>query len=92
MRGLTRTEGENANPENVGFSDPWFDKAANDERSPFGTVNFMAHDVNYHAFETGYYYYVVLIVMDDDVNEDYPSFFGHPGTTMEFIDLDLRGY
>ena len=30
--------------------------------------------------------------MDDDVNEDYPSFFGHPGTTMEFIDLDLRGY
>jgi len=88
--GMPVSEGINTDPENVGFSDPWFDFGANDMRSPHGTTFFRTRDIAHHAFEMGYYYYVTLVVMDDDVNDPYASPYGHPGIDMEFIDLDLR--
>jgi len=84
------TEGVDTNPENVGFTEPWFDFGANDWRSSLGNTHFTVTDEAYHGFDPGYYYYVVVIVMDDDVNDPYPSLYGHPGIDMEFIDLDLR--
>jgi hypothetical protein len=88
--GMPVSDGINTNPEDVGFSEPWFDFGLNDARSPQGTTNFRTRDIAYHMFEEGYYYYVTLIVMDDDVNDPYASPYGHPGIDMEFIDLDLR--
>jgi hypothetical protein len=88
--GMPVSEGINTNPENVGFSEPWFDFGANDVRSPQGQTFFRTRDIAHHAFDLGYYYYVTLIVMDDDVNDPYASPYGHPGIDMEFIDLDLR--
>lgn len=84
------TDGVSAEPENVGFYEPPFDKLANTVKSPHGNHHFWATDEAYHGFEMGYYYFVVVIVMDDDVDDPYPSPYGHPGVDMEFIGLDLR--
>jgi hypothetical protein len=88
--GMPVSEGINTDPENVGFSEPWFDFGANDVRSPHGQTFFVTRDIAHHAFDLGYYYYVILIVMDDDVNDPYPSPYGHAGTDMEFVEVDLR--
>jgi hypothetical protein len=78
------------NPQLIGFSEPYFDRAANSGRSPDGTMPFTARDFATHSFSgSGPYLWVVLIVLDDDNSRGYPSLFAHDGSDMEFFVLDL---
>jgi hypothetical protein len=78
-------------PELLGFSEPYFDRAANSVRSPVGTTNFRVRDTAVLSFTPGIYY-VTLIVLDDDNTRGYPSLqdFGRDGVDIEFVVLDLR--
>jgi hypothetical protein len=72
--------------------DPWFDRAANDVRSPDGTPISIMDSIS-HAFdeEQSEYYYVTVTVMDDDVGDGYPStFLNGGGYDMEFVCIDFR--
>ncbi len=97
----------NADPDvHVGMSDeatvifnqdpdrePWFDKPANTERSPYGTT-ILVKDTIVHAFDENqpYYYYVGLTVIDDDVKDAYPSTEHSlvPGMDSDCVEIDLR--
>jgi hypothetical protein len=89
--GSARTDGTLATPHYLGYSEPYFDRGLNDERSPLGTTDFRVRDTAVHAFDLRQdIYYVVLIVLDDDNTRGYPSDFLNDGIDMEFILLDLR--
>jgi hypothetical protein len=89
--GLARSDGTLEAPQFLGFSEPYFDRAANTGRSSLGTMDFRVRDNAVHAFDMRQpIYYVVLIVLDDDNTRGYPSTFLHDGIDMEFILLDLR--
>ena len=89
--GSARTDGTLATPHYLGYSEPYFDRGSNDERSPLGTTDFRVRDTAVHAFDLRQdIYYVVLIVLDDDNTRGYPSDFLNDGIDMEFILLDLR--
>ena len=88
--GMTRTDGTLAGTQYLGYSEPYFDRGANDERSPIGTMNFRVRDTATHAFEGGQgYYYVFLMVLDDDNGRGYESPFGLDGIDIESIVVDL---
>ena len=89
--GDTRTDGALETPQFLGFSEPYFDRDANDERSPMGTMDFRVRDTAVHAFSGGQdLYYVFLLVLDDDNSRGYPSTFLHDGIDVEFLVVDLR--
>ena len=83
-----------ANPADLLFLEPDFDKALNDVRSPeFDPI--VVTDKATHVFSEDMFgngpttpWYVYLLVMDDDVDDDYPSLYGHPGVDMDFLVLD----
>jgi len=85
------TAGVAGNPQLIGFDEPYFDRAANTGRSPYGTAPFTARDfaTHYYGSISGSYVWVVLIVLDDDNSRGYPSLYAHDGTDMEFFVLDL---
>ena len=84
------TQGTEANPQMLGFSEPFFNRAANTGRSPAGTINFSVRDHVSHQFSgSATFVWVVLIVLDDDNSRGYPSEYFHDGSDMEFIVLDL---
>ena len=88
--GTARTDGVLARPQYLGFSEPYFDRWANDERSPIGTTDFRVRDTAVHAFTGGQaYYYVFLMVLDDDNGRGYPSPYGLDGIDVEVIVVDL---
>jgi len=88
--GSARTDGDLAGLQYLGFSEPYFDRGANDERTPFGTTNFRVRDTAVHAFEGGQaYYYVFLLVVDDDNSRGYPSASAHDGMDVEVFVVDL---
>jgi hypothetical protein len=89
--GAPVTDGTLAGTQYLGFSDPYFDRAANTGRSPVGTTAFDVRDTAVHAFDPSQpLYYVVLIVLDDDNSRGYPSHFvPHDGTDMAFVLIDL---
>ncbi len=77
-------------PQNLGFTDPFFNRAANTGRSPWGTIDFTARDHVTHAFTAiGSYGWVFLTVLDDDNTRGYPSHFVHDGTDQQLIVVDL---
>jgi hypothetical protein len=85
------TTGVEGNPQYVGFSEPYFDRAANTGRSPYGTTPFTVRDTATHGFSsTSRYLWVMLLVLDDDNTRGYASHFEpHDGTDMAFIVVDL---
>jgi hypothetical protein len=88
--GMPRTDGVLAGTQYLGFSEPYFDRALNDERSPMGTMNFHVRDTAVHAFLGGQaYYYVFLMVLDDDNGRGYPSHFVPDGIDIQTIVVDL---
>jgi hypothetical protein len=88
--GMPTSDGTLADPQHLGFSEPYFDRAANTGRSPLGTMNYRVHDTAAHAFDMEQsMYYVALIVFDDDNGRGYPSPFMTDGIDMDFIFLDL---
>ena len=89
--GSAQTDGVLESPQYLGFSEPYFDRSANDERTPAGTVDFRVRDTAVHAFQGGQaLYYVFLMVLDDDNGRGYPSPFGLDGIDVEVIVVDLR--
>jgi hypothetical protein len=68
--------------------DPWFDRADNEVKSPWGTSIYV-DDTQTHVFSDYYYYYSMLTVLDDDNCDGYPSPFACDGTDMEFVEVDL---
>jgi hypothetical protein len=68
--------------------DPWFDRPANEVRSPWGT-SIAIDDLQQHTYEEYYYYYAMVTVLDDDNCDGYPSPYACDGTDMEFVELDL---
>ncbi len=74
-------------PEELPFNEPRFTVSANSLRSPEVDPIF-ASDLQTHVFGEEYFYYVTLIVMDDDINDRYPSLFSHPGSDMDFLEID----
>ncbi len=71
--------------------EPWFDRGANDIRSPAGDSISVKDSIS-HVFDVGqpYYYYVTLTVMDDDVCDGYPSPYNNDGGyDMEFVEIAL---
>ena len=72
--------------------DPWFDKPANNIRSPWGTDMSITDKIS-HSFDENqpYYFYIYLTVMDDDVGDDYPSIqVPHcTGCDIAYIEIDL---
>jgi hypothetical protein len=88
--GMPTSDGILADPQHLGFTEPFFDRAANTGTSPLGTMNYNVHDTAVHAFDMQQtMYYVTLIVLDDDNGRGYPSHFQTDGIDMEFIFLDL---
>lgn len=88
--GLPTSAGTLADPQHLGFSEPFFDRAANTGLSPLGTTNYRVRDTAAHAFDMQQsMYYVALIVFDDDNGRGYPSPFMTDGIDMDFIFLDL---
>jgi hypothetical protein len=88
--GMPTSDGILADPQHLGFSEPFFDRAANTGTSPIGTMNYRVHDTAVHAFDMEQtMYYVVLIVFDDDNGRGYASPFQTDGIDMDFIFLDL---
>jgi len=88
--GMPTSDGILADPQHLGFSEPFFDRTANSVTSPLGTMNYRVHDTAVHAFDMEQsMYYVTLIVFDDDNGRGYPSAFQTDGIDMEFIFLDL---
>ena len=86
----TVAQGRIGAPQLLGFSEPYFDRGANDVRTPDGTVYFTVRDSTTHAYTgTDRFFWVVLIVLDDDNSRGYPSAYLHDGTDMEFILVDL---
>jgi hypothetical protein len=86
----TVTAGTVDDPWYLGFSEPFFDLAANTGRSPDGTAPFEARDFATHHFTAvNPRMWVVLIVLDDDNTRGYTSDFLHDGTDMELLVLDL---
>ena len=84
------TQGRIGAPQLLGFSEPYFDRAANDMRTPDGTTDFTVRDTTTHAYGgADRFFWVVLIILDDDNSRGYPSTFLHDGTDMEFILVDL---
>ncbi len=82
--------GHIADPKYLGFDEPYFDRAANDVRTPFGTQGFTVQDSQHHRFTgTSPFLWVCIIVLDDDNSRGYVSPFDHDGTDMEFVVLDL---
>ena len=84
----------------LGFTEPYFDRAANTGRSPMGRTGFTAQDSAVHSFEQGWhhgknrelgrYYWVSLIVLDDDNSRGYPSHFAPTdGVDASFLQVDL---
>jgi len=89
--GTLRTDGVLDSPEYLGFTEPYFDRATNDGRSPWGTMDMRVRDTAVHAFGGGQLvYYVFLMVLDDDNNRGYASSFLHDGIDIEYILVDLR--
>jgi hypothetical protein len=89
--GTARSDGDLEQLDLLGFSEPYFDRAANDERSSAGTTNFRVRDSAVHAFPGGQgIYYVFLMVVDDDNGRGYTSPFLRDGMDIEVIVLDLR--
>jgi hypothetical protein len=75
-----------------GDRDPWFDRAPNTIRSPFGT-GISVRDSISHIFDESqpYYYYVMLAVLDDDVGDGYPTTYNNGGGyDMEYAEIDFR--
>ena len=88
--GAARSDGTLAGPQFLGFSEPYFDRAANTGRSPMGSMGLTVQDNAVHAFDLQQtMYYVVLIVLDDDNTRGYPSTFGNDGIDMEFVFVNL---
>jgi hypothetical protein len=88
--GMPTTDGTLADPQHLGFTEPFFDRAANSGMSPLGTMNYHVRDTAVHAFDMEQsMYYVTLIVFDDDNGRGYPSTYSTDGIDMEFIFLDL---
>ena len=88
--GALRTDGTLAGSKYLGFSEPFFDRAANTGLSSLGTTNFRVGDSAVHAFPGGQmFYYVVLIVFDDDNARGYPSSYGIDGLDTEVFIVDL---
>jgi hypothetical protein len=84
------SDGILADPQHLGFTEPFFDRAANTGTSPIGTMNYRVHDTATHAFDMQQsMYYVTLIVFDDDNGRGYPSPYQTDGIDMEFFFLDL---
>jgi hypothetical protein len=84
------TTGVEGNPQYMGFSEPYFDRATNTGRSPYGTTPFTVRDTASHHFSSASSsMWVLLIVLDDDNSRGYASHFGHDGTDMEFYVIDL---
>ena len=82
------------NPADLPFPEPDFDKALNDIRSP-EVDPIRVTDIATHSFDEGMFgngpitpWYVYLLVMDDDVDDNYPSLYGHHGVDMDFLVLD----
>jgi hypothetical protein len=72
--------------------DPWFDRAPNDVRSPFGTAMLIKDSIS-HAFDENQqeYIYVMIAVLDDDNGDGYPSPYNNGGGyDMEYVCLDFR--
>jgi len=89
--GTARTNGVLSTPDQLGFSEPYFNQAANTGMSPIGPTNRCYRDNSVHAFDMSQpIYYVTLIVLDDDNGRAYPSHFATSGTDMTFLVLDLR--
>ncbi len=88
--GLARSDGVLAGPQNLGFGEPFFDRALNTGRTPEGSMGLTVRDSAVHGFDLQQTsYYVVLIVLDDDNTRGYPSPFGNDGIDMEFIWVNL---
>jgi hypothetical protein len=88
--GGLRTDGTLAGSKYLGFSEPFFDRAANTGLSSLGTTSFRVGDTAVHAFPGGQtFYYVVLIVFDDDNARGYPSSYGIDGLDTEVFIVDL---
>jgi hypothetical protein len=88
--GMPTSDGVLADPQHLGFSEPFFDRAANTVLSPLGTTHYRSHDTAAHAFDMEQsMYYVTLIVLDDDNGRGYASPFQTDGIDMDFIFLDL---
>ena len=92
--GVFYTTSAYMNPASLPFMEPDFYKALNDVRTPeFDPIR--VTDKTTHVFDEDMFgsgptapWYVYLLVMDDDVDDDYPSLYGHPGVDMDFIVLD----
>jgi hypothetical protein len=88
--GMPTSDGTLADPQYLGFSEPYFDRPSNTGRSPLGTTHYRVRDTASHAFDMEQsMYYVALIVFDDDNGRGYPSEFMTDGIDMDFIFLDL---
>jgi len=88
--GVARSDGTLASSQFLGFSEPYFDRAANTGLSALGTTNFVVHDTATHAFAGGQtIYWVFLAVLDDDNGRGYPSPFGLDGIDVEVFVIDL---
>jgi hypothetical protein len=88
--GMPTSDGILADPQHLGFMEPFFDRTVNTVKSPLGTMYYNVYDTAVHAFDMLQdLYYVVLIVFDDDNGRGYPSHFQTDGTDMQFIFLDL---
>jgi hypothetical protein len=71
--------------------DPWFDRPANDVRSPWGDP-ITVIEAETHAFSEPGYYHVMVALHDDDTGDGYPSFqnFNNGGGyDMEYMEIDL---
>jgi hypothetical protein len=72
--------------------DPWFDRPANDDRSPEMNPISVTDSIS-HIFDENqpYYYFVTLTFLYDDVGDGYPStFLNGGGYDMEFCEIDFR--
>ena len=89
--GIGRTDGTLAGPQDLGFSESFFDRPANTGRGPMGTMDFRVRDTAVHAFDLEQpTYYVMLLVLDDDNTRAYPSAFApNDGVDMQFVVLYL---
>ncbi len=88
------TESTYMNPADLPFGEPDFVKSLNDVRSPeydpIRVTDKATHTFSEDMFGSGPTtpWFVYLLVMDDDVDDNYPSPYGHPGVDMDFIVLD----
>ena len=75
----------------LGFDDPYFDRAANTERSPLGTTDMAVSDSANHAFGGGQSTYLVfLMVVDDDTGRGYASHFApEDGIDIQVVVVNL---